>query len=141
MSTQFELGLHKSFIVKLGQVGIKFNTEKTLNLQFYFTEQMRLSAIYWATTCLDLMGELKAFDRTEIIDFVLSCRHSNGGFSGHLGHDPHLLYTLSAIQILAIFDSLHLIDEQTVDCNLWILIKSYQKSAEQGWFILWRSMG
>jgi len=38
----------------------------------------------------------------------------NGGFGGNIGHDPHLLYTLSAIQILAVFDSLNLIDAEKV---------------------------
>ena len=29
-----------------------------------------------------------------------------GGFGGHTTHDPHLLYTLSAVQILTIYDRL-----------------------------------
>lgn len=31
---------------------------------------------------------------------IKSCKHSNGGLSAAPGHDPHILYTLSAIQIL-----------------------------------------
>ncbi|KAI3916816.1 hypothetical protein MKW92_049821, partial [Papaver armeniacum] len=26
--------------------------------------------------------------------------HQSGGFAGNIGHDPHMLYTLSAVQIL-----------------------------------------
>ena len=33
-----------------------------------------------------------------------------GGFSGNVGHDSHLLYTLSAVQILAIYDALDVLD-------------------------------
>ncbi len=43
-----------------------------------------------------------------------------GGFSGNVGHDPHLLYTLSAVQILVMFDSLDKIDTAKVaacTCN------------------------
>ena len=35
-------------------------------------------------------------------------------FGGNTGHDPHLLYTLSAIQILAIADELHKVDQEKV---------------------------
>ena len=45
-------------------------------------------------------------------------------FGGNTNHDPHILYTLSAIQILALYDSLHLVDIQK--------IASYVKSLEQG---------
>jgi geranylgeranyl transferase type-2 subunit beta len=37
-----------------------------------------------------------------------------GGFGGHTRHDAHLLYTLSAIQILAIYDALDRINIDTV---------------------------
>lgn len=33
-----------------------------------------------------------------------------GGFSGNVGHDPHVLYTISAVQILALFDKLDVLD-------------------------------
>ncbi len=45
---------------------------------------------------------------------VLRCQHDNGGFGGSERHDPHLLYTLSAVQILALYDKLHLINADTV---------------------------
>lgn len=35
---------------------------------------------------------------------------SSDRFGGNLEHDPHMLYTLSAIQILAMYDELHLLD-------------------------------
>jgi hypothetical protein len=33
-----------------------------------------------------------------------------GGFGGNIGHDPHLLYTLSAVQILLELDALEQVD-------------------------------
>ncbi|KAJ2998261.1 hypothetical protein HDV02_004681 [Globomyces sp. JEL0801] len=35
-----------------------------------------------------------------------------GGFGGHPDHDPHLLFTLSAVQILVTFDALDVLDTQ-----------------------------
>lgn len=42
-----------------------------------------------------------------------------GGFGGNIGHDPHLLYTLSAIQVLALFDKIEVLDiEKVSNCIL-----------------------
>jgi geranylgeranyl transferase type-2 subunit beta len=35
---------------------------------------------------------------------VLSCQHENGGFGAAPGHDAHLLYSVSAVQILVMVD-------------------------------------
>lgn len=45
--------------------------------------------------------------RQSIVDWVFQCYDtSTGGFGGNIGHDAHLLYTLSALQILAMADRL-----------------------------------
>ncbi|KAH9290381.1 hypothetical protein KI387_034498, partial [Taxus chinensis] len=36
------------------------------------------------------------------------------GFSGNIGHDPHILYTLNAVQILALLDKLDVIDADKI---------------------------
>ena len=59
-----------------------------------------MSGIYWGLTVMDLMGELPRMNREEITDFIKSCQHDCGGFSASIGHDPHLLYTLSAVQVM-----------------------------------------
>ena len=48
---------------------------------------------------MEVMGRTKDMNRDEMIRFVLDCRHPSGGFGGNVDHDPHLLYTLSAIQV------------------------------------------
>ena len=63
------------------------------------TEYLRMSGIYWGLTAMALMNELDKMDRDEVIEFVKSCQHECGGFSAAVDHDPHLLYTLSAIQV------------------------------------------
>ena len=46
-------------------------------------------------------------EKSSIIDWVFTCfDEKTGGFGGNTGQDAHLLYTLSAIQILALADRL-----------------------------------
>jgi len=70
-----------------------------------------MSGVYWSLAGLSLIQTPQqvndSMDRDAILDWVFSCfDESSGGFSGNTSHDPHLLYTLSALQILAILDAL-----------------------------------
>ena len=69
-----------------------------------------MSGVYWGVTALHLLGHLHLLRKETIVDWVLSCQHPNGGFGGSERHDPHILYTLSAIQILATYGELERID-------------------------------
>ena len=103
-------------------------------------------------------------DQQAVIDWVLSCRitASNGGtaFGGSPRNDPHLLYTLSAVQILALYDRLDLVDADDVakcECLKWAQVQAaaselltqfpslmlYRcvQSATAGWFLCGRSVG
>jgi geranylgeranyl transferase type-2 subunit beta len=53
------------------------------------------------------LGYPDALPREETIQFVLSCQQPNGGFGAAPGHDAHMLYTVSAVQILATLDALN----------------------------------
>lgn len=66
---------------------------------------MRLNGVYWGLTALHLLGHPDALPRDETIDFVLSCQKDNGGFGAAPGHDAHMLYTVSAVQILVTIDA------------------------------------
>ena len=66
---------------------------------YIMTEYLRMSGIYWGLTVMDLMHSLDKMNKEEVLSFVKSCHHDCGGFSASIGHDPHLLYTLSAIQV------------------------------------------
>ncbi|XP_060248450.1 geranylgeranyl transferase type-2 subunit beta isoform X4 [Meriones unguiculatus] len=82
--------------------------------EYCMSEYLRMSGIYWGLTVMDLMGQLHRMDREEILVFIKSCQHECGGVSASIGHDPHLLYTLSAVQILTLYDSIHVIDVDKV---------------------------
>ncbi|KZF26796.1 type II protein geranylgeranyltransferase beta subunit [Xylona heveae TC161] len=75
-------------------------------LEYWLTEHLRLNGVYWGLTALHLLGHPEALPRDETIDFVLSCLHENGGFGAAPGHDPHMLYTVSAVQILVTLDAI-----------------------------------
>jgi geranylgeranyl transferase type-2 subunit beta len=93
------------------------------------TEHLRMSGIYWTYAALSLLVDAKQADeilgvtsayktttttttnedgddqqqqqRPSIVEWVLQCYDTKtGGFGGNVGHDGHLLYTLSALQIL-----------------------------------------
>lgn len=58
-----------------------------------------MSGMYWGLTAVDLMGSLGTVDKNEIVNFVISCQDDSGGICPSPGHDPHILYTLSGIQV------------------------------------------
>lgn len=68
--------------------------------EYCMTEFLRMSGVYWGLTSMFLMNKQDMMEKDEIIEFVKSCHHDNGGFGASQYHDPHLLYTLSAIQVL-----------------------------------------
>lgn len=63
------------------------------------SEYLRMSGVYWGLTAMDLLGQLHRMNKEEILAFIKSCQHECGGISASIGHDPHLLYTLSAVQV------------------------------------------
>lgn len=83
-------------------------------------EHLRASGAYWGLTTLDLLHRLQAVDAAEVVDWIMSCYHpESGGFGGNVGHDPHVLYTLSAVQVLCLFDRLDVLDaDKVADCIL-----------------------
>lgn len=92
-----------------------------------------MNGIYWGLTALALMGHKDALPKDEMLAWVMSCWNDDvgepelrwpcrgqltlyctGAFAPHPGHDPHIHPTLSAIQILAIHNALHLVDKDKI---------------------------
>lgn len=75
------------------------------------TEFLRMSGIYWGVTALDIMHHLQKLEKRLILKFLKRCYCPQlGGFSACENHDPHLLYTLSAVQILCVYNCLDEVD-------------------------------
>lgn len=82
------------------------------SFEHWVTEHLRMSGMYWGLCTLDMMNALDQLGerKKEIVGWVGKCQHPNGGFGGNIDHDPHILYTLSAVQILGMLDALDTID-------------------------------
>ncbi|KAL4039183.1 hypothetical protein IC575_002830 [Cucumis melo] len=100
------------------QLRSMFNTYYLLkrkdDFQSVVMEHLRMNGAYWGLTALDILGKLNIVDADEVVSWVMSCQHESGGFAGNVGHDPHILYTLSAVQVLALFDKLDVLDVDKV---------------------------
>ena len=66
------------------------------------TEHLRMSGVYWGLSAVTIAGARDALDSAALLRFVASCECAGGGYAGAPGHDAHLLYTLSALQLLAL---------------------------------------
>lgn len=106
-STRFFRDQHIQFVQQLER--------KKDSFEYHVSEHLRMSGVYWGLMAMDLIKALDLMPKDKIISFVMSCYIPDiGGFSGNVDHDPHMLYTLSAIQILAIFDKLELVNADKV---------------------------
>lgn len=91
---------------------IKRVSKDTESLEYVLTDYMRMSGVYWGLTALALLGRdlWTEMDGDALVKWVASCQHASGGFGGSEEHDPHILYTLSAVQVLALLGGLDAID-------------------------------
>ncbi|KAI5866557.1 terpenoid cyclases/protein prenyltransferase alpha-alpha toroid [Durotheca rogersii] len=80
--------------------------------EYWLTEHLRLNGLYWGLVALHLLRHPDALPRDKTIDFVLSCQQESGGFGAAPGHDAHMLYTVSAVQILVLVDALDELDKR-----------------------------
>jgi geranylgeranyl transferase type-2 subunit beta len=94
--------------------GLADKVDRPSSYEGAVTEHLRISGIYWTYAGLSLLVSPPEADkilgittssnsqeRPSIVEWVLKCYDkTTGGFGGNIDHDGHLLYTLSAIQIL-----------------------------------------
>lgn len=84
--------------------------------EYWLLEHLRLNGLYWGTVALSVMKSLDTLPREEVVDFVMSCFDEKaGGFAPFPGHDAHVLTTLSALQILLIYDVLDTLTSEKRD--------------------------
>lgn len=85
-----------------------------------------MNGVYWGLTALHLLGHPEGLPRDETIKFVFECQNADGGFGAAPGHDSHMLYTVSAVQILATVGALADLETskhggkvKVAECGLW----------------------
>lgn len=69
----FLLEKHISYIKKV--------SSDTTSFEFVVSQHLRMSGVYWGLCAISLLGVdvYKDMNGAEIIDWVMSCQHSNGG--------------------------------------------------------------
>ncbi|KAH8918425.1 rab geranylgeranyltransferase [Atractiella rhizophila] len=108
--------LHVSYIQSLNAPSAR------QTIAYHFTEHLRMNGLYWGLTALALLGREDALPKEEVVDWVLSCYdEETGGFAPHPNHDAHIHSTLSAIQILAIEDSISALESKRSKIVTFIL--------------------
>jgi geranylgeranyl transferase type-2 subunit beta len=109
----------------LGELHVAFvrrSADERGSMEAVASEHLRLSGVYWGLACCallrapgDALGDAKA-----LAAWVRSCGVRSGaegkalGFAPAPGHDAHLLYTLSALQVLALLGELGDVDADAV---------------------------
>jgi len=105
--TEFLLQQHSDFIKKYGDEKEEYD--------YVMSEFLRINGVYWSLTAMDLMKHRDRLDKAEIMSYVHSCYNASiGGFAPAPRHDPHILYTLSAVQIAATYDALGELDSEAI---------------------------
>lgn len=106
--------LHARYIT-----GLEAKLDNPSSFEGALTAHLRMSGVYWSVTALSILQNSSQVDqnmgltqsegaeRPSIVDWVFDCwDEERGAFGGNKGQDGHVLYTLSALQILAIADRL-----------------------------------
>jgi Prenyltransferase, beta subunit len=89
------------------ELHISFITEQDSNrsFEYWLSEHLRMNGLYWGVTALITMREESTLPKDKVVEYVLSCwDEKSGGFGAFPKHDAHILSTLSALQILRIYD-------------------------------------
>jgi geranylgeranyl transferase type-2 subunit beta len=94
--------LHVSFLKDLLKRG-----ESSSSLEFIFMSHLKTSVIYWSLTAAVLLEARDEIfppeEQVRVWKFLENVYKADGGFAGNEGaHDSHILFTLSAIQIMKI---------------------------------------
>ena len=94
---------------------LKTIANQTDSLEFAMTDHLRMSGVYWTAAAAALLQHTQLLDKDDILDFVQKCQHPHTkAYSGSVNHDPHILYTLSAVQICALFQSMDKLDADAI---------------------------
>lgn len=95
-------------------------------LEHYMAEHLKMNALYWGLSALNLVDQMDDFSKDDVVSFVQSCYDSTtGGFAASPKHDPHMLSTLSALQVLKLYDSVDSLNQTQRD-KIIKYIKSMQ---------------
>ncbi|KAJ8917507.1 hypothetical protein NQ315_005556 [Exocentrus adspersus] len=85
------------------------------NYEYGMMDYLRVSGMYWCLTALEFMNASPSHTIEEVAQYIKQCQDpESGGISACIGHDPHILHTTSAVQILCTYNKLDVIDTEGV---------------------------
>ena len=84
------------------------------SIGFFTSEHLKVSALYWGVSALNILHQLDRHNKEETIQFLQQCECENGGYSGSIGQDSHITSTHYAILVLAQFGRLDLVKKEKV---------------------------
>lgn len=92
----------------------------------FMADHLKMNALYWGLGTLFLVHHETEFERSEVTQFIISCIDSkSGGFGAFPNHDAHMLSTLSALQVLKMYDAIDELNSEQRQ-NVIDFIKSNQ---------------
>lgn len=96
----------KELLINKHERYLRHYTEDESGTDQVLAEYLKMSGMYWG---LNALYTMKTLDETstevpKALEFIRGCQTNDGGFSAAPNHDPHLLHTLSAVQMLVILD-------------------------------------
>lgn len=81
--------------------------------EYWLLEHLRINGLYWGLTALATLNRLDELPKEEVISFVLECfDDEKGAFAAFPGHDAHVITTLSALQILLLYDRMDALSDE-----------------------------
>lgn len=115
--------LHVKFVAALN--------ERKDSFHYWTSQHLRISGMYWGCSALFLLNQSKSvFDPADIVAFTLACQNDDGGFGGNHGQASHMLYTLSALQLLALYRGLDKCRRE--DAVAWIAARQQPNGSFEG---------
>jgi geranylgeranyl transferase type-2 subunit beta len=82
-SSKFTKDLHKKYVSSL-------EIQKFDRFEYWATEHLRVSGIYWGFVAMSLMNGLQEMDLPKAVDFILKCQRDDGMNAIHFLIDSHL---------------------------------------------------
>ena len=87
------------------------NSKDLYSIGKYLTEHLKVAGGYWSLTSLAAIQQpLPPGKQQQIVDWLVTCQNSDGGFGGNTGHDSHITSTHYAILVLLVFDQVEAIN-------------------------------
>lgn len=120
------MSIDKKLVARyIDRLEITLDDEK--QLEYHLSQHLRMNGLYWAAISKQMVDqEVSDSQRESLVSWIKKCMDSEtGAFSPYPQHDAHILSTLSAIQLLIIYNDVGFL-KKNVFPNIHKYIKNLQ---------------